>query len=148
MTVGNKPSNQMNDKINRTAMSKKLLTGKHLLTYTITMTQKQSEDNLLQIDVFHAIADPTRRALLDLVAESEQPVKMLAKTFPMSRPAISQHLRILKQAGLVVERKVGREHLYSLRAEPLHEVSDWVQYYEQFWHNRLELLGEHLDTMS
>ena len=118
-----------------------------MLTYTIDMTQKQVEDNSLQIDVFHAIADPTRRALLDLVAESEQPVKILAQTFSMSRPAISQHLRILKQAGLVIERKVGREHLYSLRAEPLHEVSDWVQHYEQFWRNRLELLAEHLDTM-
>ncbi len=112
------------------------------------MIHKQVEDNLLQVDVFHAISDPTRRALLDLVAEGEQPVKMLAQTFTMSRPAISQHLRILKQAGLVVERKVGREHLYSLQADPLHEVSDWVQHYEQFWHNRLELLGEHLDTMS
>lgn len=111
------------------------------------MIHKQVEDNLLQVDVFHAISDPTRRALLDLVAEGEQPVKMLAQTFTMSRPAISQHLRILKQAGLVVERKVGREHLYSLQADPLHEVSDWVQHYEQFWHNRLELLGEHLDTM-
>ncbi len=111
------------------------------------MTQKQAEDNLLQVDVFHAIADPTRRALLDLVAEGEQPVKMLAQTFTMSRPAISQHLRILKQAGLVVERKVGREHLYSLQENPLHEVSDWVQHYERFWRNRLELLGEHLDTM-
>jgi len=126
----------------------KVLTGKHLLTYTIGMIHKQVEDNLLQVDVFHAISDPTRRALLDLVAEGEQPVKMLAQTFTMSRPAISQHLRILKQAGLVVERKVGREHLYSLQADPLHEVSDWVQHYEQFWHNRLELLGEHLDTMS
>ena len=123
------------------------LTCKHLLTYTITVTQKQSEDNLLQIDVFHAIADPTRRALLNLVAEHERPVNMLAQAFSMSRSAISQHLRILKQAGLVVERKVGREHLYSLRAEPLHEVSDWVQHYEQFWRNRLELLAEHLDTM-
>jgi len=111
------------------------------------MTQKQAEDNILQVDVFHAIADPTRRSLLDLVAEGEQPVKTLAQTFTMSRPAISQHLRILKQAGLVVERKVGREHLYSLQADPLHEVSDWVQHYEQFWRNRLELLGEHLDTM-
>jgi DNA-binding transcriptional ArsR family regulator len=111
------------------------------------MTEKQAEDNLSQVDVFRAIADPTRRALLNLVAESEQPVNMLAQTFSMSRPAISQHLRILKQAGLVAERRVGREHLYSLRAEPLHEVSDWVQHYEQFWHNRLELLGEHLDTM-
>ena len=117
-----------------------------MLTYTIDMVQKQ-EDNLLQVDVFHAISDPTRRGLLDLVAHGEQPVKTLAQAFAMSRPAISQHLRILKQAGLVVERRVGREHLYRLQANPLHEVSDWVQHYEHFWRERLELLGEHLDTM-
>jgi DNA-binding transcriptional ArsR family regulator len=110
------------------------------------MVQKP-EDNIAQVDVYHAIADPTRRGLLDLVAHTEQPVKMLAQAFEMSRPAISQHLRILKQAGLVVERKVGREHLYRLQADPLHEVSDWVQHYERFWSERLELLGEHLDTM-
>ena len=110
------------------------------------MVQEQ-EDNKIQVDVFHAIADPTRRGLLDLIAESEQPVKTLAKAFSMSRPAISQHLRILKQAGLVAERQVGREHLYRLQAIPLHEVSDWVHHYEHFWREHLELLGEHLDTM-
>ncbi len=110
------------------------------------MVQKQ-KDNLLQVDVFHASADATRRGRLDLVANGEQPVKTLAQAFAMSRPAISQHLRILKQAGLVTERKVGREHLYRLQADPLYEVSDWVQHYEHFWQERLELLGEHLDTM-
>lgn len=109
------------------------------------MTQKQ-EDNIVQVDVFHAIADPTRRELLDIVAKGEQPVKTLAQAFAMSRPAISQHLRVLKQAGLVVERRVGREHLYRLQAYPMHEVSDWVQHYEHFWRERLELLGEDLDT--
>ncbi len=111
------------------------------------MIQTQ-EANITQVDVFHAISDPTRRALLDLVAQSEQPVKTLAQAFAMSRPAISQHLRILKQAGLVVERRVGREHLYRLQAIPLQEVSDWVQHYERFWRERLELLGEHLDALS
>ncbi len=110
------------------------------------MVQRQ-EDNITQVDVFHAISDPTRRELLDLVAQREQPVKTLAQAFAMSRPAISQHLRILKQAGLVVERRVGREHLYRLQADPLQEVNDWVQHYEHFWRERLELLGEHLDTM-
>jgi len=109
------------------------------------MIQKQ-EDNIARGDVFHAISDPTRRSLLDLVAQSEQPVKTLAQAFAMSRPAISQHLRVLKQAGLVTERRVGREHLYRLQADPLHEVSDWVQHYEHFWRERLKLLSEHLDT--
>lgn len=117
-----------------------------MLTYIIDMVNKLDE-NIQQVDVFHAISDPTRRSLLELVANGEQPVKTLAQAFAMSRPAISQHLRILKQAGLVVERRVGREHLYRLQADPLHKVSDWVQHYEHFWRERLELLGEHLDTM-
>jgi len=121
-----------------------LLTGKRLLTYTTYMVRRQED---LQVDVFHAISDPTRRSLLDLVAVSEQPVKTLAKAFAMTRPAISQHLRILKDAGLVIEKKVGREHLYRLHAVPLHEVSDWVQQYERFWRNRLDMLGEQLDNM-
>jgi len=100
-----------------------------------------------QVDVFHAIADPTRRNLLDLIARGSQPVKVLAQEFAMTRPAISQHLRILAEAGLIVEKKVGREHHYQLRAAPLGEVSDWVQQYERFWRDRLELLGEHLDTL-
>ncbi len=120
-------------------MSKKLLKGKHSLTSTIDMVQKQ-EDNIGQVNVFHAISDSTRRELLNLVAKGEQPVKTLAQAFAMSRPAISQHLRILKQAGLVVERRVGREHLYGLQAEPLHEVSNWVQHYEYFWRRRLDIV--------
>ena len=101
----------------------------------------------LRIDVFQAIADPTRRRLLHLVAAGDQPVKALATAFPMSRPAVSQHLRILQQAGLVVERKVGRERHYQLRAAPLREVSAWVQQYERFWDERLDALGAHLETM-
>lgn len=98
-------------------------------------------------DVFQALADPTRRRLIGLVAEGDRSVASLAAAFPMTRPAISQHLRILRQAGLVTERKVGRERHYRLRAAPLREVSAWVGQYEQFWRDRLDRLGEHLDAM-
>lgn len=101
-----------------------------------------------QGDVFHAISDPTRRGLLDLIAQGNQPVKVLAQEFTMTRPAISQHLRVLVEAGLIVEKRVGREHHYQLQGESLSYVHDWVQQYERFWQSRLELLGKHLDTME
>lgn len=96
-------------------------------------------------DIFQAIADPTRRALLDRLREGEQSVKQLAEPFEMSMPAISQHLHILCDAGLVTQRKVGRMRLYRLNAEPLKEVSDWVNPYEQFWIDKLDALGNYLE---
>jgi DNA-binding transcriptional ArsR family regulator len=97
-------------------------------------------------DVFVAIADPTRRRLLDLLgSDPGQPVHTLAAPFAMTRPAISQHLRILRDAGLVVEHRVGRERRYQLRAAPLREVSDWVSQYERFWQQHLTRLGVFLD---
>lgn len=98
------------------------------------------------VDVFQAIADPTRRGLLDLLWAGERPVRQLAEPFAMSRPAISQHLRLLRDAGLVSERRVGRERLYRLRAERLREVSAWLARYERFWRERLDALGEHLEA--
>lgn len=97
------------------------------------------------VDVFHAIADPTRRSLLEMVADGERPVNVLADAFQMTRPAISQHLRVLRLAGLVTERKVGRERRYRLHAAPLREVRDWVRQYEWFWQARFDALGDFLE---
>lgn len=97
-----------------------------------------------QADVFRAIADPTRRALLDLLARQEQSVSALVDRFEMTQPAISQHLRVLRQAGLVRQRKSGRQRLYRLDPQPLREAYDWLGHYERFWHERLRALGEHL----
>lgn len=96
-------------------------------------------------DIFNAIADPTRRALLDKLRDGEQPVKQLAEPFNMSLPAISQHLQILCEAGLVQVRKAGRQRLYQLNPEPLKEVSDWIINYEQFWQEKLDALGKYLE---
>lgn len=82
-------------------------------------------------DVFQAIADPTRRTLLDLLRNGEQPVKQLAEPFNMSMPAISQHLQILCEAGLVVQRRAGRQRLYRLNVEPLQAVFSWLSSYKQ-----------------
>ena len=95
-------------------------------------------------DVFHAVADPTRRALLDLLAQGDEAVNSLAKRFAMSRPAISQHLAILLKTRLVRARRVGRERRYRLQPQPLEEIYDWVALYERFWTNKLSALGEHL----
>jgi DNA-binding transcriptional ArsR family regulator len=96
-------------------------------------------------DVFVAIADPTRRALLDLLRSGEQPVKELAQPFAMSLPAISQHLQILCEAGLVQMRKAGRQRFYRLNPEPLKQISEWIARYEQFWQEKLDALGNYLE---
>jgi len=92
-------------------------------------------------DVFSAIADPTRRKLLDLLAESgELPLHEMAAKFKMGRTGVSKHLGILKEAGLVEDRKVGRESLYHLDAARLRDVQRWVSFYEQFWTQRVDRL--------
>jgi DNA-binding transcriptional ArsR family regulator len=96
-------------------------------------------------DVYQAIAHPARRELLDALRGGEQPVRMLAERFDSSRPATSQHLRLLLDAGLVSERRVGRENLYRLIPEPLAEVNTWISAYEGFWSNRMLSLRDLLD---
>jgi DNA-binding transcriptional ArsR family regulator len=96
-------------------------------------------------DVFAAIGDSTRRRLLDLLASGERAAGEIAAPFAISRPAVSQHLRILRDAGLVSVRKKGREQIYSLCAAPIREVYDWAEHYQQFWPDRLSALGKHLD---
>lgn len=91
-------------------------------------------------DVFQAIADPTRRQLLQLLVEQEMSVTTLSGHFPMSRTAVSKHLRVLSEAGLVKEQKVGRETRYSMQPEPLMELKDWLSYYERFWDNKMQAL--------
>ncbi|MEO2078503.1 MAG: metalloregulator ArsR/SmtB family transcription factor [Bacillus sp. (in: firmicutes)] len=91
-------------------------------------------------DVFQAIADPTRRSLLKLLSTQEMPVTAISDQFPISRTAVSKHLRVLADAGLVKERKVGRETRYKLEPEPLMELKDWLQYFELFWENKLTAL--------
>ncbi len=94
-------------------------------------------DEALVGDVFVAIASPVRRTLLDTLRQGPAPVRDLAADFSISRPAISQHLRVLKLADLVGEVRVGREHRYRLNPEPLQDVRAWMTGYEQFWNDRL-----------
>jgi DNA-binding transcriptional ArsR family regulator len=99
-------------------------------------------------DVFRAVADPTRREILDQLAVRELPVTELASSFRMSLPAVSQHLKVLREAGLVSDRREGRQHVYTLVPGPLKEVSDWVDVYERFWRTRLQKLRDHLEKNS
>jgi DNA-binding transcriptional ArsR family regulator len=123
------------------------LTCKQLLTYYPRMVAARQRARFVPpaADVFHAVADPTRRRLLDRLARSEAHVNALAAPFRISRPAVSQHLRILRDAGLVVVRRCGRERLYRLEARRLREVYDWVAHYERFWKQKLAALREFLD---
>ncbi|XEC97801.1 ArsR/SmtB family transcription factor [Paenibacillus tarimensis] len=97
-------------------------------------------------DVFQAIADRTRRKLLKLLVDGELPVTVISGHFPMSRTAVSKHLRILADAGLVKERKVGRETRFRLDAEPLQELKRWLAYYERYWDNKMSALQRYVEA--
>lgn len=100
-------------------------------------------------DVFQAIADPTRRSLLQLLGERDElPVTAISARYPMSRTAVSKHLRVLADAGLVKERKVGRETRYRLNADPLREVKRWLAYYERYWENKLQMLKTYVEEQE
>src|SRR5690242_13992957 len=90
--------------------------------------------------VFGALADPTRRAVLDLLRHGNLPAGQIARAFPVSRPAVSKHLRLLRQARLVEERRKGRHRVYQLNAGPLRAVDHWLNHYRAFWQANLTSL--------
>lgn len=89
---------------------------------------------------FQALADPTRRAVLDLLRRGSQPAGQIASAFPVSRPAISKHLRLLRRAHLVREHREGRNRIYQLNPEPLRAVDSWIEQYRVFWAQSLNNL--------
>lgn len=82
--------------------------------------------------------------MLDLLRDGERSVSALCEQFDVSQPAISQHLKVLRDCGLVSVRRDGRIHYYKLEPLPLREVAEWLAYYEQFWDDKLEALGAYL----
>ncbi|MBT2210838.1 metalloregulator ArsR/SmtB family transcription factor [Actinomadura sp. NEAU-AAG7] len=96
-------------------------------------------------DVFAAFASPVRLELTRLLLEGPRSVNELAAHFEMSRPSVSEHLRVLRTAGLVTERRDGRRRVYRLEPGPLMDVSDWLTPYERFWRERLADLRDVLD---
>jgi DNA-binding transcriptional ArsR family regulator len=95
---------------------------------------------------FHALADPTRRALLDLLRQGSQPAGQIASAFPVSRPAISKHLRLLRRAQLVHEHRQGRLRVYELNPESLKVVDSWLEPYRVFWRANLTSLKKFVET--
>ena len=104
----------------------------------------------VQIDaVFAAVANPERRKLLDLLKSGGKPAGELVAAFPgLPQPAVSRHLRILREAGLVVVSPRAQRRIYSLRPDGLREVDSWVSLYRRFWQEHLDSLAEHLDKRS
>jgi DNA-binding transcriptional ArsR family regulator len=94
--------------------------------------------------VFEALSDPTRRRVLELLSERDLTAGEIAATFTVSRPAVSRHLRVLREAGLVHARQDAQRRVYGLDPAPLHEVDAWLQRYRRFWPERLDALEEHL----
>lgn len=96
-------------------------------------------------DVFQAIADPTRREIINLVSGQTLNLNAVAENFDISRPAISRHIRILKECGLIVIKKKGRERYCEARLQKLSEAAKWIEQYRLFWTNKLDALEEFLD---
>jgi DNA-binding transcriptional ArsR family regulator len=99
-------------------------------------------------DVFHAIAEPNRRRLLDMLARGELAAQELASRFDISFAAVSQHLKVLHEAGLVERRAEGRKRIYKLTPRRLREVDDWTANYRRFWQGRLKRLRSYLDESA
>lgn len=95
---------------------------------------------------FGALADPTRRAVLDLLLQGSLPAGQIAQAFPVTRPAVSKHLRLLRQARLVNSRWVGRQHFFELNPGPLKSVDLWLSRYRVFWQSELSNLKEFVEA--
>jgi DNA-binding transcriptional ArsR family regulator len=95
-------------------------------------------------DVFQAIADPTRRAIINVIAHRSMNLNAVADRFDVSRPAISKHIKILTQCGLITIKQVGRERYCEAKLQKLNEVSQWVEQYRVFWNTKLDALENFL----
>src|ERR1700741_1388095 len=96
-------------------------------------------------DVFQAIADPNRRAIINLLSSQKLTLNGVAENFDVSRPAISKHIKILTECGLIIIRQQGRERYCEARLQPLNEVSEWIERYRVFWATKLDALGDFLN---
>jgi DNA-binding transcriptional ArsR family regulator len=97
---------------------------------------------------FAVLAEPHRRQILDLLLEAERPVGDLVAVLSVSQPAVSKHLRVLREAGLVDVRVDAQRRIYSVRSEPLRAVDEWLAPYRRLWASRLDALERHLDEME
>jgi DNA-binding transcriptional ArsR family regulator len=98
--------------------------------------------------VFEALSDDTRLALLEELAEGERTAGELAELFPTTRPAVSRHLRVLREAGLVTARQDAQRRIYRIEAEPLREIDRWLDRYRKYWRDRLGGLADYIEEES
>jgi DNA-binding transcriptional ArsR family regulator len=99
-------------------------------------------------DVFQAIADPTRRAILGVLAVQALTLNAVAAKFEISRPAVSKHVKILNECGLIEIKQQGRERYCEAKLDKLSEVQNWIDQYKQFWENKLDALENYLDQLQ
>jgi DNA-binding transcriptional ArsR family regulator len=99
-------------------------------------------------DVFQAIADPTRREIIHLLANNSMNLNSVAENFDVSRPAISKHIKILTECGLIKIKPQGRERYCEAKLEKLNEVSEWVEHYRKFWTAKLDSLENYLNELQ
>ena len=119
-----------------------LLLGLCILYYMVNNTSEQLTT------VFMALADPTRRAILERLAHGEASGTELARPFSISVPAISKHLRVLKNADLILHRKEGRTHMFRLAAKPMRDATAWLEQYRHFWEEQFDSLEAYLQQTS
>ena len=125
------------------------LDANHQFSYYVTnQLPNLMPRHLAHADVFQAVSDPTRRAILDRLRAGAAPVNDLARGFRVSRPAISKHLRVLRTARLVRENRVGRERIYELEPDRIREVAEWAEEYRVFWQRNITRLKRHLEKPS
>lgn len=99
-------------------------------------------------DVFQAIADPTRREILCMIANEPLNLNSIAENFDMSRPAVSQHIKVLNESGLVVLRKKGRQRFCYIRPQKIKEVDKWLEQFRQLWEDRFNQLDKVLTNLT
>jgi DNA-binding transcriptional ArsR family regulator len=97
------------------------------------------------VSAYAALAEPHRRHILDLLRECERSAGELVTRLDLSQPGVSKHLKVLREAGLVMVRPVGKQRMYALRPEPLAEVDQWLEPYRVYWSERLDALEQHLE---
>lgn len=96
--------------------------------------------------IFRALADPTRRAIVSMLAGGERPIGEIAEAFEMTRPAVAKHLKILKEGDLITVEEKGRERINHLNPHALKTAADWINHFDQFWDERLDLLKQAVEA--
>jgi DNA-binding transcriptional ArsR family regulator len=102
--------------------------------------------NELRRDVFQAISDPVRREIIMLLSENKMTLNGVTENFRISRPAISKHIHILEECGLITIKQQGRERYCKVNPEPLNEVYDWLSYFDKFWDKKLNSLKNFMEN--